>query len=145
MLIMTEKTMPDFEVNIKIKLSALWTSVTFFYIYGDYFELYIPGKVQGLVSGVNMLDSPLKLFLASLLLAIPASMVFFSVLLNSRLSRGLNITVGIFFTMVTTMVGIASIGSWMAFSYVFYAGLESIITSTIIWYAWSWPKQLDKV
>ena len=32
----------DFKVNVKIKLSVLWTSVMFCYIYEDYFELYVP-------------------------------------------------------------------------------------------------------
>jgi len=32
----------DIKVNIKIKLSALWASVTLCYLYGDYFELYVP-------------------------------------------------------------------------------------------------------
>lgn len=66
----------DFKINVKIKLSLLWTSVTLCYLYGDYFELYVPQKTQGLLNGVNMLDSPMKLFAASLLLVIPALMVF---------------------------------------------------------------------
>lgn len=56
----------DFKINIRIKLSALWTSVMFCYIYGDYFELYVPEKVQGLLNGHNMLDTPIKLFTATL-------------------------------------------------------------------------------
>jgi hypothetical protein len=72
----------DLKVSIKIKLSALWASVTFFYIYGDYFELYVPGKVQGIINGNSMLNSPVKLFAASLLLAIPASMVCLSIILK---------------------------------------------------------------
>lgn len=34
----------DVPVNIKIKLSALWTAVTLCYLYGDFFELYVPKK-----------------------------------------------------------------------------------------------------
>jgi hypothetical protein len=30
----------------------------FLYIYGDYFELYVPGKVEGLISGENLLNTP---------------------------------------------------------------------------------------
>ena len=63
----------DFKINVKIKLAALWTSVTLCYLYGDYFELYVPKKVEGLVSGINMLDSPVKLFLASFLFGDPRS------------------------------------------------------------------------
>ncbi len=39
------------KVNIKIKLAAFWASVTFCYLYGDYFELYTPDKVNSLISG----------------------------------------------------------------------------------------------
>jgi len=36
----------DITVPVRFKLFALWVSVLFFYIYGDYFELYQPGKLQ---------------------------------------------------------------------------------------------------
>jgi hypothetical protein len=35
----------DIKVHVRLKLFALWTSVMFFYIYGDYFELYQSGKL----------------------------------------------------------------------------------------------------
>jgi hypothetical protein len=63
------------KVNIKTKLAALWASVTFCYLYGDYFELYTPGKVNSLITGENILDSPIKLLIASIILAIPSVMV----------------------------------------------------------------------
>ncbi|MDZ4810362.1 MAG: DUF6326 family protein [Bacteroidota bacterium] len=133
----------DFKFNIKIKLSALWTSVTLCYLYGDYFELYVPKKVGGLVSGVNMLDSPLKLFIASLLLAIPAVMVFLSIVLKPSLNRWLNIVFGIFFTIFVALVGVSSISPWRAF-YVFLAIIEVLITSTIVAYAWNWPRRKNQ-
>lgn len=133
----------DFKINVKIKLSALWASLTLCYLYGDYFELYVPKKVEGLVSGANMLDSPAKLFLAALLLAIPAVMVFLSIVLKPLLNKWLNIIFGIFFTLFVALVGVASISSWRAF-YVFLALIEVLITSTISVYAWNWPKQEDQ-
>ncbi len=129
----------DFKVNIKIKLSALWASVTLCYFYGDYFELYVPNKVQGLVNGINMLDSPMKLFAASVLLAIPALMVFFSIVLKPTINRRLNIVFGISFTAIMLLIAVTSITPWRTF-YVFLALVESGITSTIVWYAWRWPK-----
>jgi hypothetical protein len=69
----SKHTLEDFKVNVRIKLSALWTSVMFCYIYGDYFELYVPKKVEGLLNGNNLLDSPIKLFGATIMLTIPAS------------------------------------------------------------------------
>lgn len=140
-LLNTEKsTLKDFKVNIKIKLSALWASVTFCYLYGDYFELYVPGQTEGLVNGMNLLDSPIKLFASSVLLAIPALMVFLSLVLKPLLNKRLNIFLGIFFTAIMVLLGIVSIEPWRAF-YVFLAILESIITSLIVWYAIKWPRE----
>jgi hypothetical protein len=41
----------DIKVHVRLKLFALWSSVMFFYIYGDYFELYQPGKLQEIIAG----------------------------------------------------------------------------------------------
>jgi len=130
----------DFKINVKIKLSALWTSVTLCYLYGDYFEFYVPEKVEGLVSGNNILDSPTKLFFASVLLAIPALMVFLSIILKPSINKWLNIAFGIFFTTIMLLIAATSITPWRTF-YVFLAIVESVITSLIVWYAWKWSKQ----
>jgi len=129
----------DFKINVRLKLSFLWTSVTLCYLYGDYFELYVPRKVEGLLNGDNLLDSPTKLFLASVLLVIPALMVCSSVTLKPVISKWLNIIFGLFFTAIMTLVGAASISSWRVF-YVFLAIVEVCITSLIVWYAWNWQR-----
>jgi Family of unknown function (DUF6326) len=129
----------DIKVNIKIRLSALWTSVTLCYLYGDYFELYVPQKTQGLVSGVNLLDSPIKLLAASVLLVIPALMVFLSIILKPALNRPLNIILGICYTAIMILIALTSLTPWRTF-YVFLALVESCITSLIIFYAWKWTK-----
>ena len=41
----------DIKVHVRFKLFALWCSVMFFYIYGDYFQLYEPGQLQEVISG----------------------------------------------------------------------------------------------
>jgi Family of unknown function (DUF6326) len=113
--------------------------VTLCYLYGDYFELYVPHKVAGLLSGDNMLDSPMKLFGASILLAIPALMVSLSIILKPLINRWLNIIFGIFFTLIMVLIAFISIKPWLTF-YVFLAIVESILTSLIVWYAWTWNK-----
>lgn len=126
------------KINIKLKLSALWTSLIALYIYGDYFELYAPGKVEKLINGTAILDTPTKLFLASLLIAIPSLMIALSVFLNPKINRLLNIVFGILLTVVVVLVGSNSLHTWYSF-YVFYAILEGIITLSIVWHAWKWP------
>jgi len=128
------------KVNIKIKLAALWTSVTLCYLYGDYFELYTPDKVNSLITGENNLDSPTKLLIASIILAISSVMVAASIILKPKLNRILNIIFGTLFTLMMMIIGVYSTNEWYLF-YVFLAFLESIITALIVWYAWKWPKE----
>jgi hypothetical protein len=128
------------KVNIKIKLAALWTSVTLCYLYGDYFELYTPDKVNSLITGENNLDSPTKLLIASIILAISSVMVAASVILKPKLNRILNIIFGALFTLMQIAIGIYTTHEWYLF-YVFLAFLESIITALVVWYAWKWPKK----
>jgi hypothetical protein len=130
------------KVNIKIKLAVLWTSVLFCYVYGDYFELYVPEKVNGMLTGDTMLDSPTKLLIASFVLAIPATMVALSILLNPKVNRFLNVFFGIVFTLMMILIGINSLTPWYSF-YVFLAFLESLITFLIVWFAWNWPKKVQ--
>ena len=39
------------QIPVKIKLAALWTAVMFCYVYGDYFELYVPPQSAGTDNG----------------------------------------------------------------------------------------------
>ncbi|MGG5210185.1 DUF6326 family protein [Chryseobacterium sp. MIQD13] len=129
----------DVKVNIKIILSGLWAAVTLCYLYGDYFELYVPDKAKGLVEGTNLLDTPLKLFIAAFALSLPAVMVFLSLILKPKINRILNIALGIFFTAVMLLIAVISLTAWRAF-YVFLALLESFITILIVIYAWKWKR-----
>lgn len=135
----TNSTLQDFEVNIKIKLAFLWVAVTLCYLYGDYFELYVPNKTAGLVNGENLLNSPIKLLSAAVLLAIPALMVFLSVFLKPRLNRFLNIVFGLFFTLIMVLIAFTSLTAWKSF-YVFLALVESVLTAVIVVAAWKWPR-----
>ena len=129
------------KVNIKIKLAALWASVTFCYLYGDYFELYTPDKVNSLITGENVLDSPTKLLIATLIMAIPSIMVAASIILKPKTNRILNILFGTLFTLMMIFIGVNSMTEWYSF-YALLAFLESIITFSIVWYAWKWPKKI---
>ncbi|MEA9411775.1 DUF6326 family protein [Flavobacterium sp. PL02] len=129
----------DFKVNVRIKLSALWASVMFCYVYGDYFSLYVPNKIKGFISGENMLDSPIKLFAATILMVIPSLMIFLSILLKPKLSRLLNIIFGIIYTAIMLLIAATTLAPWWAF-YVFLALVESVITILIVWQAYKWPR-----
>ncbi len=132
--------MKDFDINIKIKLAALWTSATFCYLYGDYFELYTPEKVNSLISGENVLNSPMTLFIASLIMVIPPLMIILSLILKPIPNRWLNIIFGSIFTIMMILIAFGSLTPWYSF-YVFLAIIESILTAAIVWNAYKWPKE----
>lgn len=135
---MVDKMLQNSILNIKIKLAFLWTSLMAISIYGDYFELYIPGKVEKLIEGTSILDSPTKLFLASLWVAIPSLMIALSVFLIPKINRALNIIVGLLLTVGSILVISQSFYSWYSF-YVFYNVLYVLINLSIVWCAWKWP------
>lgn len=135
----TSTKFEDVKVNIRIVLSGLWAAVTLCYLYGDYFELYVPQKAKGLVEGTNLLDTPLKLFIAAFALSLPAVMVFLSLILKPQINRILNIVLGLFFTAVMLLIAVTSLTAWRAF-YVFLALVESFITILIVVYAWKWKR-----
>lgn len=130
----------DVKVPVKIKLAALWASVMFCYIYGDYFELYIPGKLQGMLQGqMGPLGAVTQGVLVgtSIMMAVPSLMVFLSIALHPAMSRWLNIAAGLFYAGIMLLIAIN--GGW-AF-YVFFATVEVVLTLLIVWNAWRWPRQ----
>ncbi|HEV2765711.1 MAG TPA: DUF6326 family protein [Pyrinomonadaceae bacterium] len=129
----------DIKVNVKLKLSALWASVMFCYVYGDYFWLYAPGKLQDILKGNMAPLGPVTqgvLLFTSVSMAIPAVMVFLSLALEAKLNRWLNIILG---ALYTAFVLVTMPGAW-AF-YLFLGGVDVLLTSLIVWHAWRWPEQ----
>lgn len=130
----------DFKVNLKMKLSALWISLMFCYLYGDYFEYFLPGHISDMIDGKVILDNPVKLLAASILMVIPSLMVFMSLVLKPKVNRLTNIILGIFYTLVMLLTLSSSMSLWRAF-YIFLGVVEIAITVVIVWLAWKWPRQ----
>ena len=133
----------DFQVPVKVKLSALWTAVMFCYVYGDYFGLYRPGQLQSMLAGKMGPLGPTTqgvLFGTSLMMAIPAVMVFLSLALKPAVNRWANIALGTFYTLIML---VTMPGAW-AF-YIFFGVVEVVLTALVVWYAWRWPRQARKI
>jgi hypothetical protein len=83
-------TLQDIQLHVKLKLSALWTSLMFCYVYGDYFGLYKPGKLQKMLNGdMGTLGAITQgvLLGTSVLMTIPSLMIALSLLLPASASR----------------------------------------------------------
>lgn len=127
----------DSKASVRFKLFALWCSVMFFYIYGDYFELYQPGKLQEMIAGrmpFGAVSQGVLLGMAAVMI-IPSLMPFLSLALPARVNRWVNIVFGAIYTAIMIL---AIKGSWHF--YVVFGLIEIILTGLIIWHAWTWPK-----
>ena len=129
--------MNNITTNRRIQLAALWVSACLCYLYGDYFELYTPDKVESLISGENVLNTPLALFIASVIMLIPPLMVVGSLMLTFKLAKVLNLIFGVLFTLMMLFIAINSLTPWYSF-YVLLALVESFLTGLIIWKASHW-------
>ncbi len=132
----------DLKVNVKLKLSALWVSVMFCYVYGDFFSLFVPGRIQNLMDGKSGAGTttPVNLLLFAVLMTIPTLMIFLSLALRSKVNRWVNALTGVFFTGVMILVVTTSIDHWMVF-YTYLGVIEIVLTCLIVWYALKWPQE----
>lgn len=131
----------DPKINIKIKLSGLWATVLFLFIYVDYFGLFIPGVLEKIIAGevahTGLLVSQTFLLSVFLLMLVPSMMIFLSLALPARINRIVNIVVG---TLKIAVLIAGVIGeSW--YYYIFATIVEVTLIALIIWHAVKWPKQ----
>jgi hypothetical protein len=132
----TTTGMEDVRINVKIKLSALWVAMMLLYIYADILSLFRPGQIEEMREGL-MGPFPVtqaSLLVASILMIIPAVMVFLSLTLKSKMARWANIAVGALYTLVNSS---NLIGETWAY-YIFFGIVEIVLTLLIVWYAWKW-------
>ena len=129
----------DVKISVKMKLSALWVSTMLLYIYADILSLFRPGQVEEMLEG-RMGPFPVtqgSLMTASILMMIPAVMVFLSLILKPKAGRWTNIILGALYTLVniSNLIG----ETWVY--YLSFGVVEIAVTLLIIWHAWKWPIQ----
>jgi hypothetical protein len=129
--------MEELKINVKMKLSALWVALMLIYIYADILSLFKTGAIEKMMEGF-MGPFPVtqgSLLSASILMIIPAVMVFLSLTLKHQVNRWTNIILGVLYTLVnlSNMIGETS---W--FFYMSFVVVEIALTVLIVGYAWKW-------
>lgn len=129
----------DAKIQVKIKLSALWASLMLCFVYGDYFGLYVPGKLGNMIDGrMGPLGAVTQNVLVgtSIMMAIPALMVFLSLVMKPAISRWVNALLGLAYAaiMVLTMPG-----AWRF--YQLLGVVEILLCLAIVGFALKWPRQ----
>jgi Family of unknown function (DUF6326) len=126
----------EMKISVKMKLSALWVTLMFLYLYADWFSLFRTGQIEEMISGRMGPFSVTQgsLFVFSILMMMPAVMVFLSLSLKPKINRWANIILGVLYTLVniSNLIG----ETWVY--YLFFGVVEIVFTLLIVGYAWKW-------
>jgi hypothetical protein len=134
---MTDTTFEPFHVNVRIKISALWTAMLFVFAYVDIFSLYRADIRSDLEAGEVGGFTVNQAFLAgtTAYIVIPSLMVFGALVLQPRVNRIANIALGVVYAL-TIVAG--AVGEWGY--YILGSALEIALLGAVVYYAWTWPR-----
>ena len=127
-----DTTFEPSNVNVRIKISALWTSMLFVFAYVDLFSLYRPdfradveaGEIGGFTVNQSFLLG------TTAYVVIPSLMVFLSLVLRPRVDRIANIALGVVYAL-TVIAG--AIGEWNY--YILGSAIEVMLLAAVVYYA----------
>ncbi|MCA0931313.1 DUF6326 family protein [Lutimonas saemankumensis] len=136
------KSLIDYKINLKIKIASLWTALMFLYIYADYFRLMTPNKLEKMMNLQTPLGTttPELLVIFSVILIIPALMIFLSIFLKPQLNKWLNILISFLYAIISLLIIVTSIGNEWQMFFVIFNIIELIILVLIIYLVWNWPR-----
>ena len=132
----------DHPTSPRIKLSALWASTLFVFLYVDLVSMYRAdvradieaGKVFAFTIGQGVLLGMTAYIL------IPSLMVSLSLVLPVRVARTANIVLATLYAI--TIVG-GAVGEWNY--YILGSVVEVAMLAAVGYYAWRWPLVIDHV
>ena len=128
-------------MNVRTKISALWASMLFVFVYVDLFSLYRPdvradieaGEIGGFTVGQSFLLG------TTVYVVVPCLMVIGALVLRPRVNRIANIALSIIYA-VTILGG--AIGEWSY--YLLGSLIEVALLGAIVYYAATWPKEASR-
>ena len=134
-----ERNLQPVEVNVRIKVAALWASMLFTFAYVDLFSTYRAdfradldaGKVSGLAVDQTFLLG------TTVYVVLPSLMVFLALVLPPRVDRIANLVLSGAY--VLTIVA-GAIGEWSY--YILGSAVEVALLAAVAYYAWTWPKEV---
>lgn len=134
-----EKALVDSRLDVKILLSGLWAVLMILYLYCDVLTFFRTGVLNNIMEGFMgpVQVSQLTLLLASVLMIIPACMVFLSLRVKANVNRWLNLTAGLLYT----LVGIGNMISETWIYYIIFVILEIVVTLSIVLLSVKWPRR----
>ena len=128
-------------MDTKERLSLFWLFALLNYLYADVVALF------AIVGSPNLVDAPhlprWALLGSAILMEIPIAMIVACRLLPFRANRLANIIAGGLLTLVngvlTFVPPLVGARTPALSEYLFFATIETVCTSVIVWQAWTWP------
>jgi Family of unknown function (DUF6326) len=122
-------------------ISALWASMLFVFAYVDLFSLYRPDFRADIEAGqvAGFAVSQTFLLGTTAYVVIPSLMVFGVLVVPPRLNRILNLALA---TLYVVSIVAATIDEWSY--YVLGSLIESVLLAAVVFYAWTWPKEIGQ-
>ncbi len=132
-----ETEFEPFRVNVRIKISALWTAMLFVFAYVDIFGFFradVRADIEaGVVGGFTVNET--FLLATTIYIVIPSLMVFGALVLRPRVNRISNMALSIIYAL-TIIAG--AVGEWNY--YILGSAVEVALLVAIFHYARTWPK-----
>jgi hypothetical protein len=131
--------------DTKQRLSLLWLFALLNYLYADVVALF---AIAGTNNAFHPLN-PVALMLSAILMEIPIAMILACRWLPFRANRLSNIIFGVVVTLIngflTYVPPLVGWGRPPAFAeYLFFATIETVATSIIVWEAWKWSAAVER-
>ncbi len=124
------------ETDKKAVLSTLWIFVLFNLIFRDIHQFFRGGVLEeiitGVVNGTQVTEE--VMLIGAVMVEIPILMVLLSRILNYRINRWANIIIGAITIALVIGMGQKDLDDH------FFATVEVISLSVIIWLAWKWAE-----
>jgi hypothetical protein len=126
--------------DTKARMSLFWIFALLNYLYADVVALF------AIVGSPNLVDAPhlppWALLGSAVLMEIPIAMIVASRLLPFRANRLANIIAGAILTLIdgslTFIPPLVGARTPALPEYLFFATIETVCTSVIVWQAWTW-------
>lgn len=122
-------------IDVRIRMSALWTAVLFVFAYVDLFSLYRTDVRDALDQGsVGIFEVGQPFLLGvTLYVIVPSLMIYLTLVLPRRTNRMLTIVVALLYAL--TIFG-GAIGEWGY--YMVGSAVEVALLAVVIHHAWTW-------
>ena len=134
----SRNSLQSFQLPRPLRLSLLWASMMFLYVYNDYISMYQPETIammrEGRMGPLGEATDAVLLGVA-ILMTIPALMVFLSAGLPAAFSKWLNVGFGAAYTLVNA----ATLFGSPPF-YQLIVCVEIVLSISIVVLALTWPK-----